>query len=795
MINYELFTKLYDIASICSRKYKTKKDFFYFSTIDTRDYIDYPRLYSAISSSKHNDTLKLRLKPSTLRLIQLCPQWDLEFIDSTAAYIKLKLIYSKFIPASSVPETPTELVSDLIRFCYTGDYRRYDPTLKMDSSLKLVSPSNFIGRKKDLEKLYNIISQYKHALISGPVGIGKTYFISYFAYSYKYSQNFCNISYIKYARTLSDTLKQLRFSILNISQKQKEEDLLKLINPDSLLIIDDVNDTEEQLCAFLESLKNFALNIIIISRTPHVFKEINTISLRPLSQTSLLKIIDFGSSNQNDIQKLIHTFIKLTNYNTFCCASLSKALKYICLKRNDIYSDFLEDIIYFYQTTEVRTKFNFLKYRLLYDHKELNYWGHIKTIEKSLTIADKDRKVLHFLSFFGTVSLPIKYLANTFHLTTTWIQEMSDYSIFIKKADDNIYLNPLISDSLFLSIPKTGIYTEFEGYISKLNISLEKNIPDRNIAPALVKFIQHINPFIRPINNAGQQSLTKQQKGWCNLIFNALFFLTNNNYSEDALSILKTFTVSDSKLLHKNTDLDTTLFSIYASLLESRLDNFSLYYKKLEKLIQNDTDFNHQVFINSLVTLFLNHILLDIMCCENYTYTNELYWRYHALFLILEQQLLSPELYYHFKFIDKILYYRQNQIFHLLKSYKDFLLRTNWISLKIHGLSIFITIYFRIITNLLEQNVPHNILQSANNDLAECKHILSAVINSVDRLSVLDYSFALPAYSNYYILFIQNSEVYSTCESDMKCLLSKTPHANKKEFDLLLNILLNRPTT
>lgn len=792
MINYALFIKLHSIVSSCSDKYKTKKDFFYFSTIDTQDYIDYPKLYSAISQSKRENShkLKLRLKMSTLRLIQLHPQWNFEFTNSITAFEELKSLYKEYLPNCMIPETPTKLISNLIRFCYTGDYRRYDPSLKMDSPLNLVNPSNFIGRKKDLDRLYKIIKLYKHTLISGSVGIGKTYFASYFAHCDKYSKNFHDICYIKYARSLTDTLDQLNFSISRVTQKQPKEELIKLINPDSLLIIDDVNDTEEQLCAFLSSLKNFPLNIVIISRTPHSFKGINTIFLKPLSCSSLLDIINTNQFKQKDVQDALNAFIKSTQYNTLCCASLSKALNHINAASIDTYLEFLETINSFYH--DIKSEFKSVKYKLTYDHKELNYWGHIKSIEKTLVITDDDRTILYFLSFFGSAVLSTEYLIDLFDLTDIWFKEMIDYGIFIKKGQNRITLNPLISNAMFLKIQKSGVYTRFENYISKMNIALKQAIPNWEIAPALAEFIKHMNPCIKAINNIGQKKLSKHQKEWNDFIFNTLTFLANNNYPQETLSILKVFTASDSELLHNETDLGTAVFSIYASLLEGNLDDFSLYYEALVELIHNNSKAsNYSVLANYLITIFIDHILLDIMRYENYTYGNELYRRYHILFLLIDQNPMIPELYYHYQFLDNILYYRQNQIFDLLMAYKNFLLRTEWASLQIKGLSLSITIYFRIITNLLDQNVSRDIIQDTNNHLTECKHILDKVINSVDQIAILDYSFALLAYSNYYILFISTPETYAYCETDMKLLFAKAPHANEKEFYLLLNLLLN----
>lgn len=789
MINYALFTTLCGLASDCSNKYKTKRDFFYFSTIDTQDYIDYPKLYTAISSSKHSDTLKLRLKISTLRLIQLCPKWDFEFTNPSAACEKLKSIHTKFIPSCSIPETPNEIISNLIRFCYTGDYRRYDPLLKMTSSIKLKTSLNFIGRKKDLEELYKAISQSNRVLISGSAGIGKTFFTAYFVH--KYSQNFKNICYIKYTNSLDDTLKQVDFSKSDFPEKRNKKDLLKQINPDSLLIIDDVNDTEKQLCAIFTSLKNFSLNIIILSRTPHSFNGIKRISLRPLTQTSLLKIISLSQINQDGLQEALKIFIKSTKHNTLCCASICKALEHLTPANPDSYSDFLESINLFYQTAQIKSEFNFLKYRLLYDHKELNYWGHIKAIEESLTIADKDKTTLYFLSFFGTVPLSTKYLVSSFHLTNAWIKKMIDYGIFIRKNKNNICLNPLISDSLFLRIPKTGIYTRFECYISEISKTLENTIPDWNITPALVELIKHINPFIKPINNTGQQTLSKQQKEWYNLVINTLNFFINNNYPQAALDIIEIFTASDSELLHDKTDLDITLFSISASLLKGNSDDFSLHYKKLEKLIQNKIACNYSNITNFLVTTFMTRILMDFMHYKDYTFKRDLYYRYHTLFLLIAQESMSSELFCHYKFIDKLLYYQQSWPFDLLKAYEDFLSGSDQISLKIQGLSISIVLCFRINIDLLDQNAPQNIIQDVNNHLSKCKHVLAKVINSVDQIALLDYTFALLAYSNYYMLFNSNFETYSYCKTDMELLFSKAPHANTEEFQLLLDMLLN----
>lgn len=420
------------------------------------------------------------------------------------------------------------------------------------------------------------------------------------------------------------------------------------------------------------------------------------------------------------------------------------------------------------------------------------YWGHIKSIEKTLVITDDDRTILYFLSFFGSAVLSTEYLIDLFDLTDIWFKEMIDYGIFIKKGQNRITLNPLISNAMFLKIQKSGVYTRFENYISKMNIALKQAIPNWEIAPALAEFIKHMNPCIKAINNIGQKKLSKHQKEWNDFIFNTLTFLANNNYPQETLSILKVFTASDSELLHNETDLGTAVFSIYASLLEGNLDDFSLYYEALVELIHNNSKAsNYSVLANYLITIFIDHILLDIMRHENYTYGNELYRRYHILFLLIDQNPMIPELYYHYQFLDNILYYRQNQIFDLLMAYKNFLLRTEWASLQIKGLSLSITIYFRIITNLLDQNVSRDIIQDTNNHLTECKHILDKVINSVDQIAILDYSFALLAYSNYYILFISTPETYAYCETDMKLLFAKAPHANEKEFYLLLNLLLN----
>lgn len=468
---------------------------------------------------------------------------------------------------------------------------------------------------------------------------------------------------------------------------------------------------------------------------------------------------------------------------------MSKALNHINTTSTDTYLEFLETINFFYH--DIKSEFKSVKYKLTYDHKELNYWGHIKNIEKTLVITDDDRTILYFLSFFGTAVLSTEYLIDLFDLTDIWFKEMIDYGIFIKKGQNRITLNPLISNAMFLKIQKSGVYTRFENYISKMNIALKQAIPNWEIAPALAEFIKHMNPCIKAINNIGQKKLSKHQKEWNDFIFNTLTFLANNNYPQETLAILKVFTASDSELLHNETDLDTALFSIYASLLEGNLDDFSLYYDELVKLIHNNKASNYSVLANYLITIFIDHILLDIMRHENYTYENELYRRYHTLFLLIDQNPMIPELYYHYQFLDNILYYRQNQIFDLLMAYKNFLLRTEWASLQIKGLSLSITICFRIITNLLDQNVSRDIIQDTTNHLAECKHILGKVINSVDQIAILDYSFALLAYSNYYILFISTPETYSYCEADMKLLFAKAPHANEKEFYLLLNLLLN----
>lgn len=796
MINCALFTTLFNLVSKNSTVYRRRESFFYFCTIDTEEYIEYYQISGYISPSA---SYNRPLHRDTLRKIQLCQYWDCKIANSENVFEKVKPLYIKYIPKHSVPDTLDEALSNLIRFCFTGDYRIFDPFLELHNPIKRTKKQLFIGRSTELKKLHDLLQKHHKVCISGAIGIGKTAFVKEFCC--KYAGNFHSINYITYKHTLSMTLETLKFFSPQENIKEKKADqLLNIIHPDSLLIIDDVNETEDNLNSIFEQLSVFPVNIIVVSRTPHIFADIEMIRLHSLDTHSLSKIVKQGKNDYCDLED-IQEFIRLTDYNTFCCAAISKTLRYCSSQNSDTYFKVLRNICTFHQTGQQIDKLDFPKYRMTYDNKESTYWGHIKAVVYSFPFSDDDHTKLSFLSFFGTAPLSREYLGKTFSIDSTWIEKMIDYGVFIKETSSEIKICQLVSDSSFLCVPKTRVYNLFCNYISSMTETLEDNVPDWNIAPALVEFTKHMNPYIKTINNEGQQTVSKDQGKWCKFIFSTLNFLNDNGYHKQAFEIIKTFINSNSELLHRQTDFTTAVHSFYASWIEGDAVKCVLCYRWIEAITKNtkglSDDSDYLEMANHFLQIILNHILLDIMQCEQYTFTAELYTHYHFCFLNLNKSVMSPELYDQFLLLDGILDPQNDHFYDSVNSYKDYLIKNSLKSHKIRGLSILITIYFRIIQNLLDELKPRYIVQAYNNNIVECKYLLDQTIKSIERISSLDSLFALCAYSNYAILFANDPDTYFQCNEDMDHLIAKTPHADREESCMLKDTLLklNHQTT
>lgn len=154
---------------------------------------------------------------------------------------------------------------------------------------KIFCPSTFYGRDDTIAEMYEKLESYNLVILSGIGGIGKTYLSRQYAYLYSDEYSFKQVvTYDKAASSFKKTILEIAFDnlfeqeISDDGRFEKRISLLKKMGRDTLLIIDNVDSTPEDLYLFDDLCKYSDLHIIVTTRLTDCFPPHQTIEVHPL---------------------------------------------------------------------------------------------------------------------------------------------------------------------------------------------------------------------------------------------------------------------------------------------------------------------------------------------------------------------------------------------------------------------------------------------------------------------------------------------------------------------------------
>ena len=266
------------------------------------------------------------------------------------------------------------------------------PKMKEHSCLTSPPPkadsTNVIGRKEDLERLWGVLREKHHIMLTGFGGIGKTKLAQLLFHEYE--NEFDEVAWIDYQGNLKDSI----LSCVNMFQEIKDKEerwtaVATALNNDQkkkLFIIDNVDHTTSQHPEQDKELRNLTgwknTTLLLTSRMERL-AGFENIALDELELDNCVKVFELYYSGKHPKRETVVKLIELANRHTLTIELLAKGVE-------------REDLDAYYQKL-IKNGFEKIDRNMIVDHHEMNakLAEHLKKLFDMQQRSEDDKKVLN----------------------------------------------------------------------------------------------------------------------------------------------------------------------------------------------------------------------------------------------------------------------------------------------------------------------------------------------------------------------------------------------------------------
>lgn len=392
----------------------------------------------------------------------------------------LKKIFKKTLSANVKRryQTISELLPDLDAAIETARYNAPYVVSNFNPS-----QSVFVGRENELMLISKELRNNRATFLSGLGGIGKTKLAEEFAFRCK--NHFGTTVFLKYDRSMDNTIEEGDFSVENDTEISKRDALIRLLDEDDLIIIDNFDEIEN-----IDDLNNFIdrqgikASIIITTRiTETALKDFNrtSITVETMPETDAWKL--FVSHNDisysDDDKKAIYMIFKEIENHTLTVELVAKYLRKTAQKPCELYDKLTEDgINAFSDARVVENKDGKSKKKTIEDH--------INTLFNLSSLTDSEKEMIYSLSLFGNIKISKELFLSWFYIEDKYdaFENLIDYGWVKESKNGKIHLHQLIiktaHNQMIVSGAETinifdGLSDYLDGY-SNMNTGKKNNI-------------------------------------------------------------------------------------------------------------------------------------------------------------------------------------------------------------------------------------------------------------------------------------------------------------------------------
>ncbi len=472
---------------------------------------------------------------------------------------KLIGLHKEYLPEVPLPKNCNNVLGNLIRLCFCGDYRfGPEPCFDPDTFTKKSDIKKLIRRDDILEKVQAGLEQSGRVILSGGVPMGKTCLAKYFYYE-NFKKSFTDFFHIEYRISLDNSLKKIKWKA-----GHKNGSTWKLLlrkNQDSLLFIDSMDCESERMERELERLARLPLKIIIATRADtRTVRLPDNFSIVEVSSMNNSQLLELYQKDNPDIQENCDTLKELYRLLDGNPMAVTFAAK---IAAENHYS--VQELFTILKNTEIKTVGKLPK--LKYNGKNLSYFSHIQNIYKNyLDILSKDERkrtsaILSRLSCLGNALVPRTLLIHWINthldkqiqpLTDTELQRFIDIGICSDPSPGMVQMQRLLADAVFSY--ENPDYKSCQPFINNIWTTIEDfryDLERPDIQEAVHESVCRLSPSVKPYHNAGQKTESENQEVWWLYVQDCIIYLLSLEETTCAAHMLDyIYTVKKEPILH-----------------------------------------------------------------------------------------------------------------------------------------------------------------------------------------------------------------------------------------------------
>ncbi len=251
---------------------------------------------------------------------------ELEKDANTWAYLQILLLNHRVKKSNEKNEKEIRRLDDKIKELK----RNIDDNIRYLTSVPAwADSSTVIGREKDLEKLWEMLSEKKHVMLSGLGGIGKTKLAQLLFHNYR--DRFDEVAWIGYKGSLRQSF-QYRIEDYRDRNDPWEAMMNDLHNDGKtkLFIIDNVDDDTDQRPLNDKELRNLTgwenTAILLTSRLKEDLRPYSRYDLKALDKDDCIAVFNHYYGSEAD-SEWVGKIVALAHYHTFTIELLAKGAK------------------------------------------------------------------------------------------------------------------------------------------------------------------------------------------------------------------------------------------------------------------------------------------------------------------------------------------------------------------------------------------------------------------------------------------------------------------------------------
>ena len=301
----------------------------------------------------------------------------------------------------------------------------------------------FLGRKKELAELHDILKKSKNVFVSGIGGIGKSEFVK--AYIKSYRKNFTDVLYFIYSRSLKKTIASMEVDGEKASLSEDEKfnrhlTILRKLSKNACLVIDNFDVSSYTKDKDLQTILGLSCHVLFTTRSQ--FDSIQNEAVFTLieitNKEELLELMANYYPDASSNRDTMLGIIAVVHSHTFSVELAARILATGILTPSDLLSKLLNEKIVLIKDGKTR---------------KATYQKHIHLLFSLFRLSDNQKNIMCCMAFVPLSGIPAALFSRFLGKdNNNDVNNLIERGLIHRGDDQLISLHPLVTEVVFADL-------------------------------------------------------------------------------------------------------------------------------------------------------------------------------------------------------------------------------------------------------------------------------------------------------------------------------------------------------